>query len=254
MRQIVLIHSTAMQKNFRATICLPADYIHSKRSYPVVYLLHGFSGDYSTWSKLVSLDVYADKFKCIIVCPDGGYSSWYIDSPLKKDSKFETYITKEVIPFVDYNFRTIAKADGRAIIGSSMGGHGALILLARHPDLFAAAGSISGIMEIASFPTQWDLPKILGQFSGNELTWYQNSFIGQIDKLKKMKKSIILDCGTDDFALIGNRKAHEKLLANHILHDYIERPGTHSPDYPANALEYHMLYCSRVLEKAKEKP
>jgi len=89
-----------------------------------VYLLHGYSGDYLTWTRVAPLDEYADRYHVVFVCPDGNFNSWYMDSPVRADSKFESYIVDDVVPFIDKNYRTWAQARGRAIIGSSMGGHG----------------------------------------------------------------------------------------------------------------------------------
>jgi len=244
---VVSIPSQGLKRSFKATIVTPDEYKNSTNHFSVAYLLHGYSGDYSTWSKVVSLDAYADKYRIIFVCPDGNFNSWYIDSPIKPESQFESYIVKDVVTFIDKNYRTWAVAKGRVLIGSSMGGHGATTLLARRPDLFCGAGSISGIMELSEFPGQWDLSAVLGDNRENAAVWKENSFLTLCEKLGGLNKGIILDCGVSDFALAGNRKAHEKLIALGIRHEYYERPGGHDSSYARTNLEFHLLFFSRMM-------
>jgi S-formylglutathione hydrolase FrmB len=238
-----------MKKNFNATVITPKEYKSCKNRFSVIYLLHGYSGDYATWIRISPLEEYADSFHLVFVCPDGNYNSWYIDSPVKTGSKFETYIAKEVVAFVDSGFRTWASANGRAIIGSSMGGHGATTLMVKHPDEFCGAGSISGIMDLAEFPGEWDIAAVLGEYDKNAALWTNNSFFSLLEKLAGKNKALILDCGLSDFALPGNRKTHQKLLTLGIPHQYFERPGSHSPLYAQKVLGFHVKYLSGVLLK-----
>jgi S-formylglutathione hydrolase FrmB len=249
----VTIASSGMNKSFKANIVTPSEYNSYKDRFSVIYLLHGYSGDYTTWEKIVSLESLADSYHLIIVCPDGNFNSWYMNSPVRQNSKFETYIVKEVVTFVDSAFRTWPEALGRAIIGSSMGGHGAATLLAKHPDMFLGAGSISGIMDLCEFPREWDMSAVLGVFDKNQTLWKNNSFYMLCENLRGKNKALILDCGISDFALPGNRKTHDKLVSLGIPHDYCERPGTHSPLYVRENAEYHFLYFSRILKKPGKK-
>src|ERR1700750_605064 len=75
----VLISSKAMKKEGSCVVILPDSTRSTKgKNWPVVYLLHGYSGKYSNWiMKVPVLKAYADAMQLIIVCPDGGYSSWY---------------------------------------------------------------------------------------------------------------------------------------------------------------------------------
>ena len=133
------IASAAMHKSYRAAVVLPASYAKNKKAnYPVLYLLHGAYGHFSDWlSKTPDkqlLHRLADQYNLIIVTPEGETFSFYLDSPVKADSQFETYLTKEVLPKIDDTYRTVRDRRGRVIAGLSMGGHGALFLAARHPD------------------------------------------------------------------------------------------------------------------------
>src|SRR6476660_4530925 len=74
--------SASMKKTIKAVVILPDDY-KDVQALPVVYLLHGYSGNYADWiTKASSIRSAADAYQMIIVCPDGGFSSWYFDSPV----------------------------------------------------------------------------------------------------------------------------------------------------------------------------
>ena len=145
----------------------------------------------------------ADDYNLIIVCPDGGFSSWYFDSPVDPTIKYETYITKELIDYIDKNYKTVKKKEGRAITGLSMGGHGALYLAIRHQDVFGVAGSTSGGVDILPFPENWHLSQRLGDMAEYPENWEKNSVINQLYMLKNGKLPMIIDCGGAQFTLFN---------------------------------------------------
>ena len=115
------IHSNAMNKVVKAAVVLPNSYNEGKKTYPVVYLLHGGVGSYRDWlskpaDKLL-LHKLADQYQLIIVTPDGSPNSYYFDSPLDKTSQYETFISKELVQKIDGSYRTIADRKGRIIAG-----------------------------------------------------------------------------------------------------------------------------------------
>ena len=124
-REIVAIHSQAMDKDVMAAVVLPDNY-HEMKDVPVVYLLHGCGDNFHAWHNNAHASALADEYGIIIVMPDGGHHSWYWDSPVDPSFKYETFVTKELIPYIDSHYRTHADRTSRAITGNSMGGHGAL--------------------------------------------------------------------------------------------------------------------------------
>ena len=146
------VKSDAMNKDIPCVIITPTNY-NPSATYPVIYLLHGYGGNQNTWPNIKKdLSQTATQDSIIFVCPNGE-NSWYWDSPFNKESQFETFISKELVSYVDKNFSTRDDRTGRAITGLSMGGHGALWLAIRHQDIFGAAGSTSGGVDIRPFPT-----------------------------------------------------------------------------------------------------
>lgn len=239
----LVVYSDSMKKETKACVVTPDNYDNTGKSYPVLYLLHGYSGSYESWVKdFPQILQFADQYNMIIVSADGSFSSWYFDSPIDPTMKYETYISKELINSIDNTYNTIKSREGRAISGLSMGGHGALYLSMRHQDVFGAAGSMSGGVDIRPFPLNWDLSKRLGDKAQYPQNWEENTVIHQLHLLKNDNLAMIIDCGIDDFFIDVNRKLHEKMIYLNINHDYIERPGGHTKDYWSNALQYQVLY------------
>jgi len=246
-------HSQSMNKEIGVVVVTPEGY-NADESYPVLYLLHGYSGNENDWiTKVPDIKNYADLYHFIIVCPDGGFSSWYFDSPVDNSLKYETYITKELIAWVDQSFSTIESPAGRAITGLSMGGHGALYLAFRHQDVFGAAGSMSGGVDIRPFPGNWDLAKRLGDYAGYKQNWEDNSVINLVYKLRPGSLQITFDCGVDDFFFGVNCRLHEKLLERNIPHDFTIRPGGHSWEYWANSIAFQSVFFHHFFEGAEGK-
>ena len=256
------IPSAAMHKTYRAAVVLPASYAKNKKAhYPVLYLLHGAYGHFNDWLKNTAgqqlLPRLADQYNLIIVNPEGETFSFYIDSPVKADSQFETYLTKEVIPAIDQAYRTVRDRKGRVITGLSMGGFGSFYLSARHPDLYCAAGSMSGALELSSAnrhftpdETAWrnkNLLPVLGSETDNPAFFSANSVVNMTDVLHRNGLPLIFDCGVDDGLIDINRELHRRLVYNHTPHDYTERPGGHTWEYWQTALPYQVLFFGEVL-------
>lgn len=249
----VAVFSQSMGKNVKNVIILPEGYSNTaEKKYPVVYLLHGYGGNHQAWLKIKpNLPQMASVLGLIIVCPDG-QNSWYWDSPTNPKMRYETFVSSELVNYMDKNYKTKAEVSGRAITGLSMGGHGGLWLGIRHQDVFGACGSMSGGVDILPFPENWKMKDQLGDYSENKTVWEQHSVINQLHKIKAGKLSIIIDCGTGDFFYGVNKALHEKLLYLNIPHDYTERPGVHNGPYWTNAVDYQLLYFSKALGVYKE--
>jgi S-formylglutathione hydrolase FrmB len=247
LQDTLTMFSVSMQKSSPLLVVTPDRYHTTADSFPVLYLLHGYGGDYLSWSRLDQrLQDKANLYNMIIVCPDGGKRSWYLDSPVDPAMKYESHIINEVVPYVDSVYRTIRRRNARAISGLSMGGHGGLYLASRHSDVFGAAGSSSGGVDIRQFTESWDLKeKILGDTICCKSNWEIHTVYNVIERLKPGELSLIIDCGLDDFFLGVNRKLHQKLLLLGIEHDYIERPGAHDSAYWLNSIDFQLLYFSK---------
>ena len=128
-------------------VLLPVGYEVSARRYPVLYLLHGRTGDENDWSTKTNLMQYAARHRLIIVMPGVG-DSWYANSATDERARYEDVIVRDLIPHIDKRYRTLATWHGRAIAGLSMGGLGAMKFALRYPDLFVFAASFSGAFDV----------------------------------------------------------------------------------------------------------
>jgi S-formylglutathione hydrolase FrmB len=272
----VRFHSDALGVDKQVVVYVPGDYdAHPERRYPVFYYLHGLGGDETNWVKVGHLDDAADTLglQAIVVMPDGD-DSFYVDSPAPSDydaclkdgtgfrreavhdatcvrkNDYETYITRDLVGWADKTYRTIAKRDSRAIAGLSMGGYGALMLGMRHPDVFAAAASHSGVdallykgphpyatgkAELETDVKEWgkavgDLGAwIRSRFGDDVAFWRDRDPAALVDRLAPGKLALYLDCGTEDDFLLNDEALylHDLLVAKHIDHSWYLGPGRH---------------------------
>lgn len=251
---VVKVHSACMNKDIEAAVMVPTSYADGAgRKYPVIYFLDGHSGD----GKRLFYDFYkdelmkqSDQFNVIMVAV-GGFNTWYFDSPVNPEVKWQQFLTKELIPFVDASYRTIAKREGRAITGLSMGGHGSFYTAFRHPELFIAAGSTSGGVDFRSWPDNWDIGAMLGKKSEHEKNWDEGVVINNLNALPKAKMALYFDCGVNDFFLEVNRALDKKMTDMKIVHSYEEFPGGHTQDYWGRSLPKHVEYFSKHLATGK---
>lgn len=255
------IPSKAMGKTYNAAVVLPNSYSKSKTKYPVMYLLHGAYGHFRDWLKStpnkMTVKDLADQYDIIIVMPEGETFSFYLDSPVNKGSQFETYITNEVVQKIDQTYRTINDKKGRVITGLSMGGHGALYLATKHPDVYAAAGSMSGAVDMGTMKDMGIdsaeridqlMEPVFGPQGAPREVYASHAVLNMVEKMKANALPLIIDCGVNDFLIEPNRELHRRLVYGKVSHDYTERPGAHTWEYWENALPYHVLFFSKVFK------
>lgn len=267
-RDDLSIESKLLGKPVSYGIYLPEDYHTSARSYPVLYLLHGFTDDHSAWIQFGELKNIADReiqkesvTPMIIVTPDAGVS-WYVDS---HDGKvpYEQFFIEEFIPAIESTYRIKSRKQFRAIAGLSMGGHGTLIYAIKHPDLFSVAAPLSGSMRIdedlagisdADWNRMFTVP--FGQRHGNDriTDHLKNNTVLHLvestpaESLRKVRYYI--DCGDDDTHLIGgNMKLHSMLMEKGVPHEFRVRDGGHNWEYWRSALPDVLAFTSRYFHR-----
>ncbi len=228
------------------SIYLPPDYETSNRSYPVLYLLHGYSDDETGWIQFGEANSIADRGiangdfpPCIIVMPDGKVT-WYSNSIDGKDP-WEDMFVDEFIPFIEKQYRIRANKEFRAIAGLSMGGNGALLLSMRHPDLFSSCVAMSagtftdeevlnGNMYDRFFGTIHG-PKPTNDVSEHWKAYSPLHLLDSVDKEKLKSIRFYIDCGDDDFLYKGNAALHVKMRDLGIPHEFRVRNGGHEWSY-----------------------
>jgi S-formylglutathione hydrolase FrmB len=229
--EVVQFKSNLVGKTLPYGVVLPPGYglITSRRiRYPVLYLLHGWNGDYNSWIYQTALEQYAEEYQMIVITPEGG-NGWYTDSATVSSDQYETYVMNELIADVDGRFRTIADRTGRSIAGISMGGYGALKLGFKHPQKFSLAASLSGALDAT---TRTDDPSIMQAFGEIESSIRKTNDLPRLAReFPADRKSLLpyfyMDCGTDDPWSGSNREFAALLLERKIVHEYRQLPGNH---------------------------
>ena len=240
----ISVYSASMKKNTRCVVIVPEASTNEK--VPVLYLLHGFGGDHRSWLQIKpELPQLADDMHMIIVCPNG-VRSWYLDSPVDTTFRYETYMTQELIPYIDSHYSTISNRSGRAIAGLSMGGFGSLSLAIRHPDLYGTVCATSGSVNLLKKTFSYKYRElILGSESEHQVNWSRNSILTLAGAIQPGALNVMIDCGTEDEWLEENRKLHQILLDRKVPHDYVERSGGHDAAYWANSIDFILLFVGK---------
>lgn len=159
----VVVSTVALERPVRVNVLLPESYAATEdegRRYQSFYLFHGTSGGAEDWLTNGEAREATAGRDLITVMPDAGYDSnggsWFTDWVDQETelgaARWETFHTRQLVPWVDANFRTVRDRSGRAIAGLSQGGFGSFTYASRHPDLFVAAASFSGAPDIARDP------------------------------------------------------------------------------------------------------
>ena len=294
--QLVRFSSDALGVEKRFAIYLPADYATApNKRYPVFYYLHGFGGDEESWTLGAGLDAAADAMhlEAIIVMPDGD-DSFYVDARANgdyddcmetgagladaserrattcvRDRKYETYIIHDLIGYVDSHYRTIQSRDGRALAGFSMGGYGALELAGRHPDLFAAAASHSGVVslfyvgphpynpaappqliaDVKDEPSEWKR----GLFGTDRSFWDAHDPVTLLTQLPPGKVALYIDCGTEDDLQLDAQASylHDQLQRKHVDHVFVLDHGHHDFNFVRKREPYSLAFLRDHTSAAK---
>ena len=290
--QTVSFHSPAVGRQMKFDIVLPADYGTSDKRYPVLYLLHGFMQNYTVWGRNLGAAFYARELgDVIVVMPDGG-NTWYInwaESATGQKNNWEDHIINDVINYVDSNYRTEARREGRAIAGLSMGGYGALMLALRHPDKFVSVASTSGalshardraediaagrpmplprstseseelaradefisaIIDIPGFSRQDDRNPAGTDFLTVEQAQSYDPFQILFNVPKHQLPHIYLDAGMED-GLIGDAlEFMQILLINDVPFEYMQARGRHNSEYWRRSAGHFMSIQYEVMHRA----
>lgn len=246
-----VLQSNLLSRSIEYAVLLPADYNDTDDTYPVVYLLHGYGDDETAWYKNGGLQFYVDKYiaetgPMIFVMPQA-YNTYYIDKYTGTFPYMEMFVD-ELVPEIDARFRTKADKSQRGVMGYSMGGYGALILPAMHPEVFSVSIPLSMSFRTdeqyiaesqTSFDNQWapNFGPAKGTSGTARLSDYFKArspfyFFNEENLNIYNSTKFLIDCGDDEEALIfTSNSLHSLMRSNNIAHEYRVRSGGHSFDY-----------------------
>ena len=263
----LVVKSSILNEDVNYSIYLPPDYETSERSYPVLYLLHGYSDDHTGWVQFGQVKAIADKAidegkaaPMIIVMPDAG-KTWYVND-YKGEVRYEDFFITELIPAIEAKYRCRTKKEFRAVAGLSMGGHGSLIYALKHPDMFTACCPLSAavhtsdeLMAMDGNNANYRFANLYGSGTGTKrLTdhWKKNNTLEIIKNIPDDKKRTVrlyIDCGDDDFLYKGNAALHVALRDANIPHEFRIRDGGHTWVYWRESLPSVLEFISKSFHR-----
>lgn len=231
-------------------LLLPADYAVSSRRYPVLYLLHGLTGDENDWWARSRLIDYASRYNLIIVTPGVG-DTWYANGSTDPRARYEDVIIQDLIPYIDSHYRTVAGREGRAIAGLSMGGLGAMKFALRYPQMFSFAASFSGAFDVpltatlGKKPSAKMLKELRSVFGGEASQTRRDNDIFMLLQQPRPKgvqlPYLYISTGKSDplpQVADSNPRFEQTLRASGVKYEYYERPGTHDWHFWDSEVEF----------------
>jgi enterochelin esterase-like enzyme len=242
--------SEILNMDRKYAIYLPPDYETSKRSYPVLYLLHGGGDNQTGWIQFGEVKYIADKTikkgkstPMIIVMPDANSGKRGYTNDATGEWRYEDFFFEEFMPFVEKRYRIKSEKRYRAIAGLSMGGGGTYYYALHRPDLFQAACPLSASARPINKEGAKSYMKRRGMSNASEKQvedWLKKYDIHEMIKNmpEDKKKSVrwYIDCGDDDFLYEGNSLVHIAMRKNDIPHEFRIRDGKHDWTYWRHSL------------------
>ena len=251
------LNSKILKSERKFAVYLPPDYQNSTRSYPVLYLLHGYTDDHTGWVQFGEVLHIADKAiisgeatSMIIVMPDADTGLPGYTNSISGKWNYEDFFFEEFMPRVEERFRIKKEKQFRAISGLSMGGGGSFLYALRRPDLFSSAAPLSAWMgpknldEMQQFADRENI-----KFDEKNLEDFLNTnnplrIIDQMDTKDLNTVHWYIDCGDDDFLYEGNSHMHIKMRDKKVNHEFRIRDGGHSWTYWRTALPNVLSFIS----------
>ncbi len=234
----VWYHSSVLGFDRRMYVYTPAGYENGKERYPVFYLLHGAGGDEDAWTNMGRAAQIMDnliaqgKAKPMIVVMTNGNANQAgaqnevpprpsqdmqsIEAYQRYAGKFEEHLVKDVVPYIEKNYRVLTGKDNRAIAGLSMGGAHTQTITFDNPGMFSYIGVFSmGLMNLRQ--------------RDQDVAQLEKERLAKLETLKKSGYKLYwIGCGKDDFlyeSVVNLRNFYDK---NNFKYVYRETPGGHT--------------------------
>lgn len=290
---VVEFEAPSVGRRMKYIALLPENYeTDVERRYPVLYLLHGFSQNYTVFPRM-GVPQFTEEMDLIVIMPDAG-NSWYVNWAQSKNdapNNWSDYITYDLIESVDAVFRTVPERLGRAISGVSMGGYGAMTIALRRPDLFVSVASHSGTLAFAksarerlesgaepqanSAPAdaqaedEGEVPEVIAiagftyqferypdgvAFENVEQCNAYDPFELVLRVPPQHLPHMYIDCATGDSLIEDARAFMQVLLENDMPFTFAQSPGSHGVRYWTRELAQSIAVQYSIMRNALNRP
>jgi S-formylglutathione hydrolase FrmB len=228
--QDISFFSAALGRTMPYRVFLPTQHM-AGQALPVVYLLHGNWESYRSWSNNSYVAQYARQ-GLVLVMPEGD-SSYYVNAVKTSSDRYQDYITHDLIADVEARFPVRRDRAGRAVVGVSMGGYGAVEYALARPDIYGFAGAISPALDVPSRKfswrhwSQWARFRDIFGSSGSPERQARDPFVQVRSADPKTVPYIYITAG-DQEALLGPiRRFAAQLHARGFAYEFHSKPGGH---------------------------
>ena len=255
------LYSRVLDATVKLNVYLPDGYgEEGSATYPVVYLLHGLSDDYTAWDQRGGIGTVADELirsgeacPMVIVMPNAGgpdiHNTWngYFNMP---GWNYEDFFFNELMPEVEMKYACGGRKGRRAVMGLSMGGGGSLVYAQRHPELFSSCYAMSPWLdeaggEVGGWNEEQDrfalVCKAVREHSA--LDFLDKADEATLEKLRSV--AWFVDCGDDDFLFHLSVAFHAKMQAAKVHSELRVRDGVHNWEYWHLALRMSLPFATR---------
>ena len=254
------LSSLVLGVTVKYNVYLPDGYEKTDRHYPVVYLLHGLSDDYTAWVRRGGMQTVTDELirsgeacPMVIIMPNAGgediHNDWNgcFNMP---GWNYEDFFFSELIPSAEKKYNCGGSKGERAVMGLSMGGGGSTVYSQRHPDMFSSCYAMSPWLdnkddEVNPDPSSMDKLDYVCQAVRNHsaLDFIDAADEATLEKLRTV--AWFIDCGDDDFLLHLSLSLHMKMKEAGVHSELRVRDGVHSWEYWHLALRLSLPFASR---------
>ena len=254
------IDSKILKSEVKFNVYLPDGYELSSGTFPIVYLLHGFTDTYTSWVEKGCMQIVVDELigtgeacKMVIVMPNAGgpdvYNTWngYFNMP---GWNYEDFFFQEFVPEVEAKYHAGGVKHQRAIMGLSMGGGGSVVYAQRHPDMFSSCYAMSPWLD--NKMNEVDVEHVTKDrvYYVQEAVCRQSAldFVDNADEATLYKLRSVawfVDCGDDDFLFDQSVAFHQKMRNRGVHSELRVRNGVHNWEYWHVSLRWALPFASR---------
>jgi enterochelin esterase family protein len=252
--------SAALGREVGYVVDLPPSYdAAAPKKYPVVYALHGLFEGSGFWERrglaaiLAELRAGGGLPEFLVVAVDGG-NSFFVNA---RGGRYEDLVTQDFVAHVEASYRVVPGRAGRALLGISMGGYGALHVAFDQPGLFAAVATHSAMLlekipsaeqgarrgQMAAFHQVFGDPIDVALWNESDPLTKARTVVA------KAAPALFLDCGAEDrYGLAsGHRELHRILEERGVAHSFELPPGDHGYEYVRTRLEKSLRFLGERL-------